>query len=464
MPTMLVIDDDAACRRTLELHFSERGFDVATAGDGDAGLASLERREYGVVILDIRMPGRDGLSLLEEIGERFPEIPVVMITAFQDLENTVAAFQCGAVDFVGKPIDLSELDAAIDRALEVSEPSERDCLIVGTGSAKRTIVGRTRVMQDVFKAIGKVTQSRVTVLITGDSGTGKELIARAIHSASEDRDKPLVAINCSALVETLLESELFGHERGAFTGAVTARKGKAELAGEGVLFLDEVSSLSMRMQGKLLRLLEEREFTPVGGAAVKRCNARFIAATNVDLATLVERGEFREDLFYRLHVFEIRSPALRDRSGDIPLLVQHLLRRISGELGQSVRQVTAEALDALSAHDWPGNVRQLGNVLTQAVVMARSDTLTLADLPKEFVREPPLLAAGSGRPPVKGFASDPLSLKELERRHIIEVLTRTGWHKGRACEILGISRPRLDRRIKEYGLVHTGSDAREDTG
>ncbi|MGI9384542.1 MAG: sigma-54-dependent transcriptional regulator, partial [Methyloligellaceae bacterium] len=249
MVRMLIIDDDASCRRTLELHFGERGFAVVTAQAADEGLARLAETPADVVISDIRMPGRDGLSLLEELRERSPNIPVVMITAFQDLESTVAALHRGAVDYVGKPIDLDELDAAVDRALAPHRSDCSDGLIIAAGDTRQTIVGRTRCMQEVFNLIGKVSQSRVTVLVAGESGTGKELIARVIHGVSENADEPFIAVNCAALVETLLESELFGHERGSFTGAVSARKGKAELAGGGVLFLDEVSQLSPRMQG-----------------------------------------------------------------------------------------------------------------------------------------------------------------------------------------------------------------------
>lgn len=453
MMHMLVIDDDKACCRTLQLHYSSRGFEVSTAGSAEEGAVSLARHQPEIVISDVRMPGRDGISLLEDIRKAYPDIAVIMITAFQDLETTVSALHKGAVDFVGKPIDLEELDAAVNRAVTIHDDDSADALVLNLEDTTTTIIGRSRPMQDVFKAIGKVSQSRVTVLLSGESGTGKELIARAIHKSSKDRDKAFIAINCAALVETLLESELFGHERGAFTGAVNARKGKAELAGEGVLFLDEVGELSPRMQGKLLRLLEAREFTPVGGDKVKSCTARFIAATNADLQEKVAEGTFREDLFYRLSVFNINSPPLRERREDIPLLVEHLLKRISSEIHKVVRRVTSDALSALQNHDWPGNVRQLSNVLMQAVVMAQDDMLTHCDLPPEIIGE----AAGSpecDRNEVRAAApgSPSSSLKQLERDHIAQILDETGWHKGKACEILGISRPRLDRRIKEYGL------------
>ena len=302
-------------------------------------------------------------------------------------------------------------------------------------------------MKEVFKSIGMVSQSRVTVLVLGESGTGKELVARAVHRASPDAAAPFIAVNCAALVETLLESEMFGHERGAFTGAVSARKGKVELAGTGTLFLDEIGELSPRMQGKLLRLLEEREYSPVGSGKTLRSDARFITATNLDLAARVKEGEFREDLYYRLHVVNLGLPPLRERLDDVGPLVEHLLRRINREVRKGIRRVTSDVMDALIAFDWPGNVRQLENVLMKAVVMAQGDTLTLADLPAE-------IAAGrtNGEGAETGGETGHMSLKDIERRHIEEVLASTGWHKGRACEILGISRPRLERRLREFAI------------
>ncbi len=451
---MLVIDDDKACCRTLQLHYSCRNFEVITANSAEEAVSCMEDVVPNIVISDVRMPGRDGISLLEDIRVNYPETSVIMITAFQDLETTVSALHKGAADFVGKPIDLEELDAAVDRAVSIHEEDANDALIINMEDTTTTIIGRSRPMQDVFKAIGKVSQSRVTVLLSGESGTGKELIARAIHNSSKDSDKPFIAINCAAIVETLLESELFGHERGAFTGAVNARKGKSELAGEGVLFLDEVGELSPRMQGKLLRLLEAREFTPVGSDSVKTCHARFVAATNADLREEVARGDFREDLYYRLNVFNIVSPPLRERREDIPLLVEYLLKRISSEIHKVVCRVTSDTLNALQNYDWPGNVRQLNNVLMQAVVMAQDDVLTHCDLPVEITQATAGLGecAQSG-PDLPENHEHSSSLKDIERSHIAQVLLETRWHKGRACEILGISRPRLDRRIKEYGLV-----------
>ena len=451
MPRLLIIDDDAASCRTLKLHFSQRGFDVESAANADEGLSRLLDAPADIVVSDIRMPGRSGLELLEDIRDRLPDVPVIMITAFQDLDSTVAAMHGGAVDYVPKPIDIDELDAAVDKALSMRTGGSEDGLVIDSGEAGGTIIGRSREMKEVFKSIGMVSQSRVTVLITGESGTGKELVARAVHKASPDAAAPFIAVNCAALVETLLESEMFGHERGAFTGAVSARKGKVELAGAGTLFLDEIGELSPRMQGKLLRLLEEREYSPLGGGKTLHSEARFIAATNVDLEARLKDGDFREDLFYRLHVVNIALPPLRTRPGDIGPLVEHLLKRINREVRKGIRRVASDVMDALMAFNWPGNVRQLENVLIKAVVMARGDTLTLSDLPPE-------LAAGrqDGNGAGSRDEAGHMSLKDIERRYIEEVLASTGWHKGRACEILGISRPRLERRLREFNIEPAG--------
>ncbi len=435
------------------MYFGERGYDVAVATGVDDGLVSLADEGADVVISDIRMPSRNGFELLDEIGERFMAVPVIMMTAFQDLESTVAAMQGGAVDYVPKPIDLEELEAAVERALEMRSEDDVDGLVVDLHDSAGLIVGISRPMKDLFKSIGMVSQSRVTVLIYGESGTGKELTARAIHAASQEFGHPFVAVNCAALVETLLESEMFGHEKGAFTGAMNARKGKVEMAGDGTLFLDEISELSPRMQGKLLRLLEEREYSPVGSNDTLISDARFITATNTNLAKLVEAGKFREDLYYRLNVVNIVVPPLRERREDIPPLVGHLLNKINREIHKCIRRVPSDVMDALVAYDWPGNVRQLENTLMKAVVLAQGHVLTPQQLPEEIF-------AGRETPPEQsttientGADDECVSLKQIERDHIQRVLARTGWHKGQACEILGISRPRLDRRIKEYDLI-----------
>lgn len=449
MSHILIVDDDRAICKTLNLHFRQLGFQVSLAYSAEEGASIAFASKVDAIISDIRLPGRDGLYLLQEIKERRPTLPVIMITAFHDLEMTVAAMQGGAADYVPKPIDLSELDAAVDRALSRESMRGGDALVVGPPeSARSRIIGQSFAMKEVFKSIALVAQSRVTVLISGESGTGKELVARAIHNASAERTLPFVAINCAALVETLLESELFGHERGAFTGAVSAHKGKIEQVGEGTLFLDEIAELSPAMQGKLLRVLEEREYTPLGGSQVKRSEARFIAATNVDLKERVAAGSFREDLYYRLNVVSINMPPLRERHSDIPLLIDFLLRNINRDLQRNIRRVSGDVIACLTAYSWPGNVRQLNNVLMKAAVLARGSDLTVSQLPQEIACPSETSASRHDD------AKSPLqTLGELERHYIERVLNSTGWHKGKTCEILGISRPKLERRIKEYRLI-----------
>lgn len=453
MAHILLIDDDRAICRTLNHHFQQNGHRVSLGHTAEEGAELALSPDIEVIVSDVRLPGRDGLWLLSRIKVDRPALPVIMITAFHDFETTVAAMQGGAVDYVAKPIDLDELDAAIDRTL--SRESHDEGLVIGPpGGANTQIVGQSSAMKAVFKSIGLVAQSRITVLVLGESGTGKELVARAVHNASPDRHHPFIAVNCAALVETLLESEMFGHERGAFTGAVTAHKGKVEQVGEGTLFLDEIAELSLPMQSKLLRILEEREYTPVGSTQVKKSKARFITATNVDLRDRVANGQFREDLYYRLNVATIDLPPLRTRNCDIPLLMDFLLRKINKDLRKTIRRVSVEAMNCLMAYDWPGNVRELENVLMKSVVLERGDVLTVDSLPFEIRRE-----AAVPKNLFEYECDRPLcSLRELEREHIQRVLAGTNWHKGKTCDILGISRPRLERRIREFGLVPSGME------
>lgn len=448
MPHILLVDDDRAICRTLDLHFQQIDYTVTVAHSAEDGINKAEDPDIDVVISDVRLPGADGMSLLSSIKALRPTLPVIMITAFHDFETTVAAMQGGAIDYVPKPIDLDELDAAVERALSQGRSGEG--LVIGTaaGAGTTQIIGQSFVMKEVFKRIGLVAQSRITVQVLGESGTGKELVARAVHNASADRHHPFVAVNCAALVETLLESEMFGHERGAFTGAVSAHKGKVEQVGEGTLFLDEIAELSPPMQSKLLRILEEREYTPVGGSQVKTSKARFITATNVDLKERVASGQFREDLYYRLNVATINLPPLRERRGDIPLLTEFLLKKINKDLRKTIRRVSAEAIACLEEYRWPGNVRELENVLMKAAVLQRGDVLTPDCLPPELRHR-----VESGEISETGCSGTLCSLRELERDHIRRVLAETNWHKGKACDILGVSRPRLERRIKEFGLV-----------
>jgi DNA-binding NtrC family response regulator len=450
MSSILIIDDDLASCRTLELHFRSQGHQIATAHSAEEGLATAARQAPELIILDIRLPGRSGLQALPDFKETCPGARIIMITAFHDMDSTIQAMQRGADDYIQKPIDINELDDAVTKALRYARATEESLVIAAnpetSGLTDGVIVGRSRVMKEVFKTIGLVAPSLATVLITGESGTGKELVARAIHRAGLNPAGPFIAINCAALVENLLESEMFGHEKGAFTGALARHPGKFAVANNGTIFLDEVGELSPTIQAKLLRVLQEKEYVPVGGQAPQVTNARIIAATNVDLLERMKSGAFREDLYYRLQVVNIQLPPLRERKGDIPDLVQALLVRINREMRRSVTRVHQEVLRCFEAYDWPGNVRELENVLMKAVALSPTGIITVDQLPP-FLGQPSAQAEVAGKPLAQQ------SLREMAKAHVRRVLEETGWHRGHACEILGVSRPRLRRMIRQFGLT-----------
>ena len=466
MARLLIIDDDQAICRTLDLHFGELGFDVETANNAEEGLAKLLSTPADVVVSDIRMPDRDGLSLLQDIRDRMPELPVIMITAFQDLESTVAAMHGGAVDYVPKPIDLDELENAVERAVRIGGGGDDDGLVLGAGDASGTIIGRSRPMQEVFKAIGMVSQSRVTALILGESGTGKELVAHAIHRASPQADQPFIAVNCAALVETLLESEMFGHEKGAFTGAVESRDGQGFVdgrAGGPCLPRRDRRDAWRACKGSPASSppREERECVPVGGSTAERCSfdARVDRRhpTPTSMARRSKRGRISSAIsIYRLNVIHDQScrrcaSAVEDMSWSSSRFFLEEASAPEARHESIRRDARPEVMPScLLNYAWPGNVRELENVLMRAVVVAPGDSLVSAELPDAADASENGAAAwtqGAGT-----AANGSASLKEIERKHITRVLAETGWHKGRACEILGISRPRLERRIKEYGL------------
>ncbi len=448
MPRILIVDDDTAGCRALQLHLRGQGYATGMAHSVDAGLAAADAEPPDLVIMDIRMPGRSGLEGLEAFRAAHPGAGVIMITAFHDMESTIEAMQKGALDYIHKPIDIDELDRAVTNALR--ETGERIALADGPQEPPGglTMVGRSRAMKEVFKTIGLVAKSPATVLVTGESGTGKELVARAIHRAGEHSEGPFVVVNCAALVETLLESDMFGHERGAFTGAVSRQVGKFALARGGSIFLDEIGELSPAMQAKLLRVLQNKEFMPLGAQRVETTDARMLAATNADLAQRVREGAFREDLFFRLQVVNIHLQPLRERMEDLPELVDVLLARVNRETGHRTTHLAADVLDCFRAYGWPGNVRELENRLMKAVALSQGAVITrdlfATDLCPEAVAPP------SARP--RGA----MSLAEVEREHVQLVLDAAGWHKGNACEVLGVSRPRLRRLIRDHGLVEPG--------
>ncbi|MCG8016584.1 MAG: sigma-54 dependent transcriptional regulator [Candidatus Thiodiazotropha sp. 'RUGA'] len=444
MTRILLVDDDIASCRTLQLHLSGLGHEVSMAHSVDEGLQLLDEFKPGLVVLDIRMPGKSGLQGLPEFKSALPGVRIIMITAFHDMESTIEAMQKGADDYIHKPIDIDEFDGAVEKLLSHGEGE-----LVETDSqnfSSLTMVGNSRAMKEIFKTIGLVAKSPATVLITGESGTGKELVARAIHRSGDNPDGPFVVVNCAAIVETLLESDMFGHEKGAFTGAVAKQVGKFTLAENGAIFLDEVGELSPVMQAKLLRVIQHKEFTPLGAKESKITNARIIAATNVNLAQQVSHGAFREDLFYRLQVVNIHIPPLRERKEDIMGLVQALLARINGELNRKVVRITSDALRCLQDYHWPGNVRELENALMKAVALCPTDTLSCDLLPMEITGVS--LEEVDNQP----LVGRPVSLQAMEKAHVKQVLQMVDWHKGRACEILEISRPRLRRMIQQYEL------------
>jgi DNA-binding NtrC family response regulator len=444
---ILVVEDDESHRITLARHLSMSGFRVESAESAEAALQVIHAFKPELVISDIRMPGMSGFELLDKIQEVGIDPYVVMVTAYDDTQGVIDAMQKGAYDYLVKPLDLDQLDDIVDRCFhdrrsagnQPAQPADAPVEI----AVGHSLVGRDPKMLEVYKLIGMVARSGATVVIQGETGTGKELVARTIHSNSAHPGEPFIAVNCAALPDTLLESELFGHVKGAFTGAVSDRKGRFELAGKGTIFLDEIGDTTPALQAKLLRVLQEGTFFRLGGEEPLTTEARVIAASNRSLQALVKDGDFREDLFFRLRVIEITIPPLRERKGDIPLLAKHLLKASAQRLGKDVNTIPDDVMAELLAYPWPGNVRELENSITRAVVMAKGAALTMDCIElgvKEDLEEVPL-------------GADDGTLDAVEAAHIQRVLTSAGGNKSAAARILGISRPRLDRMIEKHGLV-----------
>jgi DNA-binding NtrC family response regulator len=442
MRSVLIIDDDPLIRKTLSGHLAKQGFDVQLAEEGEEGVRRFREFNPDLVILDVRLPDIDGLEVLRQIKDLNKKAYVLMMTAYDDMKTTVEAIKLGAFEYLVKPLNFIDLDLTVTKAFQVRALEDKVSYLVEERQKEYTIdniIGRSSQMREVFKLIGSVANTRTNVLIQGESGTGKELVAKAIHYNSPYRDEPFIVINCSAISDTLLESELFGHAKGAFTDAVSETKGKFEIAGKGTLFLDEIGDISPNLQSKLLRVIETRDFMKVGGEKVLKTEARIIAATNHDLNALIDSDKFREDLYYRLKVVEIFLPALRERKEDIPELVAYLLEKINRELRRNVRKVPSEVMDLLQDMPWRGNVRELENALTRAVILAKGDVVLKENLPLE-----------SGER--KLFPGELVSLREVERNYIQHLLDAVQGSKTRASQILRISRPTLDKKIKEYKL------------
>ena len=454
MSKILVIDDDRSIRETLELYLTEEGYEVVTAATGTEGLNRFVETSPDVVILDIRLPDVDGFTVLEDLREDEENVKVIMITAHHDMDSTINAMKGGAFDYIHKPVNVDELDMAIKKALKTREMEQKiDGLLMEPSRHFKVgdIIGTGKEMREIFKTIGVVSQNRTTILIQGESGTGKELIAKVIHHNTA-RDEPYIAVNCSAIVETLLESELFGHEKGSFTGAIARKLGKFELARYGTVFLDEISEMSLNLQAKLLRVLQEMEFERVGGKDRVRVHARIIAATNKDLRTMVREGKFRDDLFYRLNIVAITLPPLRERPEDIPDLVQYLLAKINIDLHKRIVGVSDEMMGIFLKYRWPGNVRELENLLVRAAVVAKGQILVRGDFP-ELAEESLPEAVPEELPPDKGGDGKLPTLDDIEEQYIRKVIRESGKNKGEICEILGISRPTFERKLEKYGIV-----------
>jgi DNA-binding NtrC family response regulator len=444
--TVLVVDDERNIREGLAEALALEGYEVAAAADGEEALTILGREEVDLVITDLRMPKLAGDALLKRLVAEWPAVPVIILTGHGTIETAVQAMRDGAYDFLTKPVDLERLGLLVKRALSTRELSLRYRELreeVERKSQFATVIGRSALMRRVFDRVRQVAPARSSVLITGESGVGKEMVAEAVHYNSPRRDKALVKVHCAALAESLLESELFGHERGAFTGAVARKRGRFELAHLGTLFLDEIGEISAGVQVKLLRVLEERRFERVGGEETIEVDVRIIAATNRDLPKAIAAGTFREDLYYRLNVVSIEVPPLRERREDIDLLVAAFLKEFSEENGKRIEGVDAKARAALLAFDWPGNVRQLRNTIESAVVLARGPVIGLDDLPPNMRGE---TGGSSVSVPVGA------TLAEAERDLIRATLAREGGNKSRAADILGIGRKTLHRKLQEYGL------------
>ncbi len=452
---ILVVDDEPSLRTVLSAHLARLGVDVDTAPDGAAALIALRRVPYAVVVSDVRMPCLDGLGLLQWVQHNRPGVPVILVTAYATVSTAVEAMQAGAFDYVAKPFDVENLHMVVRKALTVGAHNRRR---LQSNAPETGLIGTAPALRRVHELVARVGPSPSTVLIRGETGTGKELVARALHAASPRRSGPFVVVNCGAIPEGLFESELFGHERGAFTGAIQGRPGRFELAQGGSLFLDEVGELPKEVQVKLLRALQERRIDRVGGVKPVDVDVRVIAATHRDLGAAVAAGQFREDLYYRLNVVPIAMPPLRERPDDLPMLIDHFLERFAERLGRRLHGVTRDAMLVLRAHTWPGNVRELENLVERCVLLADGDEISVCDLG--------LVEEGWVGESSDAVAGD-LDLKEyvrvhtarLETQRIREALEAVEGNVTHAARALGISRKSLQVKMKEYGLREPIEDA-----
>jgi len=440
---LLIVDDELSVRDSLGKWFREEGYEIGTAESASEALTRMAENKWDLALLDIKMRGTDGIELQRRLHELDPDLIVIIMTGYASVETAVTALKNGAYDYVSKPLDPDEIAHLVKKALAHRRAEKENARLreaVAQATCPGDLVGQSAAMRKVFQAIETVGPTDANVLITGESGTGKELVVRAIHAASLRRFHPLVVIHCGALTETLLESELFGHEKGAFTGAQYRKKGKFEVAEGGTVFLDEIGDISLKTQTDLLRVLQEHEITRVGGNQIIKVDFRCVAATNKNLESMIEEGTFRPDLYYRLNVFHLDLPPLRDRREDIPLLVEHFVRKFSLAMNKNMTRIAASALSQLQQQPWPGNVRELENAVERAMVVAQEPELREQD----FIFKSQIASAPAGK-----------SLDEIERAHILHVLEECGGNQSRAAEVLGIDRVTLHHKLKRYGWSRT---------
>ena len=451
IPTILVVDDEQAQLQSLKSFLSKRNFKILTASNGSEALEQVKKNVVDIILTDYRMPETDGLTLLKKVKEFNPEIEVLVMTAFGNIEDAVNIMKAGAYDYITKPVDLDELETLLKRI------NEKRNLIFENKRLKeqlqekfriKSIISKSPKMEEIFNTIARIADSKASVLILGESGTGKELIARSIHFAGKRKEKPFVTVNVASLSENLMESELFGHEKGAFTGAVNNRIGRFEEADGGTIFIDEVGDIPLSVQVKLLRAIQFGEITRLGSNKVKTVDVRIIAATNKNLEEMIANGEFREDLFYRLNVVQINLPPLRQRKEDIPLLIDHFIKKFSEINGKTVTGISREALDKLMKHDYPGNIRELENIIERAVIFARDKIITVNDLPSQLEN---IATISLLDPKNLGDGYDE-KVKAFEREMIKEALSQTNGNKSAAARLLKITERHLRSRLERLGL------------
>lgn len=447
---ILVVDDEKIMRSSLTEWLQEAGYDVLAVESGEKALESAKKENFYVALVDLKMPGMDGIETMKELQKIQKDIPVIIITAYATVDTAVQAIKEGAYDYLPKPFNPDEVNMLIEKVIERRKLLEENILLrkeLEKSFRFQDIIGKSPKMQEVFNLITSIADSKSTVLICGETGTGKELVARAIHQSSDRKRHPFIAVACAAIPETLLESELFGYEKGAFTDAKTAKKGKVELADKGTLFLDEIGDISLKTQVDLLRFLEEKEFRRLGGETTIKVDVRVIAATNKDLRKLITDGKFREDLFYRLNVITINLPPLRERKEDVPLLVRHFLEKYNIENKKVIQDVSEDVLNLLTEYNWPGNVRELENAIARAVVVCKSNLIKIEDLPSYLYEEK-----------VAPITKDDISLEELEKHHIKRLLTKYNWNIQKVAKILEIDRTTLYRKIDIYKIEEKSAE------